>query len=258
MTEPSQESEVEAKKIKKTFQAAVESEGSFDALLVKHPYWKTIRVMAWIARFIHNSKVPKRLRKKGVLTTSETQQEVKRLIRREQVRYSNTDRFHEDQLRLNLQKNSEGIYKCRGRVQGNHPVYLPPKVTLSEKIVQDVHELTLRGGVALMMAFVQRNYWIPRLCQLTRSVYTRCYGCKRFHTAAFHRLAPSNLPVECTERSSPFQVIGVDYAGPMTYRVSKKKEGKMYIPLFACSLTRAIHLELITDQTTDGLIRCLK
>ena len=43
----------------------------------------------------------------------------------------------------------------------------------------------------------------------------------------------------------------------MTYRVSKKKEGKMYI-LFACSLTRAIHLELITDQTTDGLIRCLK
>ena len=198
------------------------------------------------------------MRKKGVLTTSETEQEVKRLIRREQERYSNTERFREDQLRLNLQKNSEGIYECRGRVQGNHPVYLPPKVTLSEKIVQDAHELTLHGGVALTMAFVRRNYWIPRLRQLTRSVYTRCYGCKRFHTAAFYRPPPGNLPVERTEGSSPFQVIGVDYAGPMTYRVSKKKEGKMYILLFACSLTRAIHLELITDQTTDGFIRCLK
>ena len=134
MTEPSKESEAEAKKIKETFQATVESEDSFDALLVKHPYWKTIRIMAWIARFIHNSKVPQRLRKKGVLTTAETEQEVKRLIRREQERYSNTERFREDQLRLNLQKNSEGIYECRGRVQGNHPVYLPPKVTLSEKL----------------------------------------------------------------------------------------------------------------------------
>ena len=126
MTEHSQESEAEAKKIKETFQAAVEGEDSFDALLVKHPYWKTIRVMAWIARFIHNSKVPKRLRKnQAVLTTSETEQEVKRLIRREQKRYSNTERFREDQLRLNHQKNSEGIYEYRGRVQGNHPVYLP-------------------------------------------------------------------------------------------------------------------------------------
>ena len=79
------------KKIKETFQAAVESEDSFDALLVKHPYWMTIRIMAWIARFIHNSKVPKRLWKKGVLTTAETEQEVKRLIRREQERYSNTE-----------------------------------------------------------------------------------------------------------------------------------------------------------------------
>ena len=70
------------------------------------------------------------------------------------------------------------------------------------------------------------------------------------------------LPVICLlnaqKGSSPFQVIGVDYAGPMTYRVSKKKEGKMYILLFACSLTRVIHLELVTDQTTDGFIRCLK
>ena len=46
----------------------------------------------------------------------------------------------------------------QSRVQGNHPVYLPPKVTLSEKIVQDAHELTLHGGVALTMALVRRNY----------------------------------------------------------------------------------------------------
>ena len=67
-----------------------------------------------------------------------------------------------------------------------------------------------------------------------------------------------NLPVECTEGSSPFQVIGVDYAGPIVYRMSKRKERKPYILLFACSLSNAIHLELLTDRTTEGFIRCLK
>ena len=61
-----------------------------------------------------------------------------------------------------------------------------------------------------------------------------------------------------TEGSLPFQVIGVDYAGPITHKISKTKEGKAYLLLFACSLTRAVHLELLTDQTTEGFVRCLK
>ena len=35
-------------------------------------------------------------------------------------------------------------------------------------------------------------------------------------------------------------------------------EKKAYILLFTCSLARAIHLELLPDQTTDGFIRALK
>ena len=56
-------------------------------------------------------------------------------------------------------------------------MYLPPKVTLSEKIVQDAYELTLHGGVALTMAFVRRNYWIPRLRHLTSMQIMNVYEC---------------------------------------------------------------------------------
>ena len=41
-------------------------------------------------------------------------------------------------------------------------------------------------------------------------------------------------------------------------KISKKKEGKAYILLFACSLTRAIHLELLSDQSTEEFIKSLK
>jgi len=53
-------------------------------------------------------------------------------------------------------------------------------------------------------------------------------------------------------------VVGVDFAGPIAYKLSPKKEGKAYILLFACSLTRSVHLELLPNQTAEEFIRSLK
>ena len=44
--------------------------------------------------------------------------------------------FNEDQLKLNLQKNEEGLYASRRRIQGSYPIYLPPHTLLTERIVQ--------------------------------------------------------------------------------------------------------------------------
>ena len=53
-------------------------------------------------------------------------------------------------------------------------------------------------------------------------------------------------------------MIGVDYAGPLAYKVSKKKEGKAYILLYSCSLIRALHLELLPSLETQDFIISLK
>ena len=162
-------------------------------------------------------------------------------------------------MSLNLQKNSEGVCECQGRIQGSYPVYLPPNTVLSEKLTQDAHVLTLHWGVGLTMTYIRRDYWIPSLRRLTKKVIRACFGCKRFQATAFQNPPPGNLPVERTTGSVPFQVVGVDYAGPISYKASSKREtGKAYILLFACSLTRAIHLELLSDQTTEGFIKSFK
>ena len=53
-------------------------------------------------------------------------------------------------------------------------------------------------------------------------------------------------------------MIGVDYAGPIKYRTRGRKEGKAYIVLFACSLTRGLYLELLPELTTDEFLGSLK
>ena len=65
-----------------------------------------------------------------------------------QVKCQGTSRFQEDQQRLNLQKNANGLYECRGRIQGDYPIYLPDNALFSKKLVMYAHLQTLQGGVS--------------------------------------------------------------------------------------------------------------
>ena len=253
-----QETEAEAKLTKEIFATATETKDGLDEVLERNSFWKTVRVTTWMRRFLNNCKQKKSNRLVGPLTTSETDKELRWWIQRAQESSSGTEKFEEDKLTLNLQKNSDGLYECRGRIQGNYPIYLPPSAVLSEKLVQDAHMLTLHGGVGLTMAFIRRDYWVPRLRQLTKKVINDCFGCKKFQAKAFGSPPPGNLPIDRTMGSAPFQVLGVDYAGPILHKINKKRDGKAYILLFACSLTRAIHLELLSSQTTEEFIKAFK
>ena len=59
--------------------------------------------------------------------------------------------------------------------------------------------------------------------------------------------------------TNPFSVIGVDFTRPVKYLQWKsKKEQKMYIVIYSCSLTRAVFLELLPGLETGEFIESLK
>ncbi|XP_028167729.1 uncharacterized protein LOC114358059 [Ostrinia furnacalis] len=95
---------------------------------------------------------------------------------------------------------------------------------------------------------------------IARSVVHDCVICKRLRGKT---LAPlmGNLPEERITPSFPFMRCGVDYAGPM-FILNRKGRGsrvtKCYICLFVCLVTRAMHLELVTDLSTDAYLLALK
>ena len=108
----------------------------------------------------------------------------------------------------------------------------------------------------MTMTKIREKYWTPRLRRLTKQVIRKCHGCKRFQVTALANPPTGNLPKERTEGSMPFKFIGVDFAGPVKH--FSRKEMKAYIVLYACSLTRAVYLELLPDQTTQEFLRSLK
>ena len=154
--------------------------------------------------------------------------------------------------------NQHGILECRGRIQGHCPIYLPADSEFTKKLVQRYHVETLHGGVLLMMAAVREIYWVPTLRRLVKAVRAKCYGCKRFTATLIVKPIPGKLPKDRTTGGVAFEVIGTDFAGPIRYKCSNKRERKSYLVIFSCSLSRAVHLELIKNLETTSFIPCLK
>lgn len=69
-------------------------------------------------------------------------------------------------------------------------------------------------------------------------------------------VAPESPPlpkVRVTE-SPPFTITGVDFTGALYVKGSTNEETKVYICLFTCAVTRAVHLEVVSDLTVDTFL----
>ena len=177
-TKPTKESEAESKQIKEVFTAAIETKDDLDEILQKHEFWKAVRIVAWIFRFLRNCKLTKSKRSYGSLTTVETKVSVVPWMKKDTVKRNSSKKINQSLTSRGTQKgctNVEEGSECRR----SYPIFLPPLALLSEKMVLDALVQTLHGGVGLTMAYIRRNYWIPRLRQLTKKVIRKYFGCPR-------------------------------------------------------------------------------
>jgi len=67
----------------------------------------------------------------------------------------------------------------------------------------------------------------------------RCRHCKQKH--------PPPLPKIRVTEAPPFTITGVDFTGALFVKEGDQ-EKKVYICLFTCAVTRAVHLEVVGDQ----------
>ncbi|XP_026730718.1 uncharacterized protein LOC113495917 [Trichoplusia ni] len=70
-----------------------------------------------------------------------------------------------------------------------------------------------------------------------------------------------DLPNVRTNADFPFNCSGMDFAGPFMIS-SKKGRGnrvtKAYLCVFVCLITKALHLEVVSDLSTEAFILCLR
>ncbi|XP_037930880.1 uncharacterized protein LOC119665718 [Teleopsis dalmanni] len=140
-----------------------------------------------------------------------------------------------------------------------HPIIIA-KGHLANLIINEAHRETLHGGHRLMENVIKRRYWIFGLKNLIKKCIRECVRCTRYKALKQKQLM-GDLPEYRVNVSAPFAHCGVDYAGPLLIKCSKgrgQKTFKGYVAVFVCMATKALHLELVSDMTSDSFLAALK
>lgn len=164
---------------------------------------------------------------------------------------------------------AEGIMRVGGRLKHSylnydtkHPIILPNKHILSMRVIEQYHSKYLHPTSSLLLNLLRQRFWIINGRIQVRQVTYKCITCYR-QKATITKQLMGNLPASRVTPGRPFLQTGVDFAGPIMIRINKSRGPrstvtKSYIALFICMATKAIHIELVSDLSTEAFIASLR
>ena len=138
-------------------------------------------------------------------------------------------------------------------------ILLPSQHRISWLISEWVHRKGGHVGISATVSKIRTKFWILGIRKLIHAIIGKCVPCRlRLKTMNSQIMSP--LPEERLQPSPPFYTTGVDYFGPFQVKgeVQKRTRGKCYGIIFTCFSSRAVHLDIAADYSTDAFLQALR
>jgi len=179
-----------------------------------------------------------------------------------------SEKFNQQCIQLGVIKDENGILRCKGTLCNSSlpeaarlPAWLPSDHHITGLIIWDCHHRVMHNGVQETLTELESRFWLTKGRQSIQKQLYNCFVCRR-HEGKPYKAEPSSVMPEFRfKEGQPFASTGVDFAGPICAKTVFGKEvqvNKVYICLFTCGSTRAVHIELTPNLTTHAFIRCLR
>ncbi|KAL6475780.1 hypothetical protein MHYP_G00168200 [Metynnis hypsauchen] len=159
---------------------------------------------------------------------------------------------------------SEGLLCVGGRLKQSslchkvkHPVILPNNSPATKLIVSHYHAKTChQGRNQTQMELRANGFWVIGGSKLVSKLIRTCVLCRKLRRPTENQQM-AELPRERLEASAPFTYSGMDCFGPFIVKKARK-ESKRYGLIFTCLYSRAVHIEMLEDLSTDSFINALR
>lgn len=230
-----------------------------------------ISVVAYCFRFAHNAKSPSN-KSTGPLSVKERRSALDRLIVLAQAEVFSRDiemlqRGKRCSTKLRRLKpfldTSTGLVRVGGRLEhsglsfsAKHPVILGKSHILTTLIITHYHRLYCHIGATGLQAILQKEFWIISARQIIRSLIFKCVHCFRTKAKPAEPMM-ADLPADRTNATGVFHTVQTDFGGPFTIKASRLRNAKTfkaYLCVFICSASKALHLEVVGDLSTEGFL----
>ena len=117
----------------------------------------------------------------------------------------------------------------------------------------------MHAGTNATLYGVRKAFWPIDGRNTTRHIIRQCVQCFRAKPREIDYIM-GNPPQTRVSFSRPFVNVGVDYCGPFFIKERRHRNisrVKTYVSVFVCHATKAVHLELASDLTTEAFLACL-
>ncbi len=158
----------------------------------------------------------------------------------------------------------DGILRVGGRLHRasmpadvKHPAILPRDSHITKLIIADCHERVAHQGKNTTLNEIRSSgFWIVGASKAVSSYIHGCVKCRRLRRPVEEQLM-ADLPQDRTDPAPPFTHSGMDCFGPFLTKQGRRTS-KRYGLLFTCLASRAVHIEMLDDMSTDSFINGLR
>jgi hypothetical protein len=154
----------------------------------------------------------------------------------------------------------KGLMRIKGRLSKSNlpeytktPIILDKGDKLTNLIIEDAHRSHGHVGAQHTLNLLRRKYWIIHGLSAVKQQIRRCWTCQKQRKPMMIQQMADLPPQRLTPDKPPFAYTGLDFFGPLMTKLARK-EFKRYGCLFTCLASRAVHLEMAYDLSTDSFL----
>ena len=125
-------------------------------------------------------------------------------------------------------------------------------------MLSHIHQSNHHAGLETVLAEFQRQYWMRGLRKTAQAVLQKCILCARARPRRFEQQM-GQLPRPRVNPSTAFTHTGVDLCGPFQVLPHQRAKTRLtvYACLFVCFSTKAVHIEIVENQSTGAFLATL-
>ncbi|XP_063981499.1 uncharacterized protein LOC135164772 [Diachasmimorpha longicaudata] len=161
----------------------------------------------------------------------------------------------------------KGILRVGGRLTQSelpfnrkHPILLPSKHLVTDMLIRRVHQSNYHAGIQTTLYILRSKYWILNGKDQIRKIVHSCLECIR-QRPKFAHAQMADLPKFRVNEAPAFAKTGVDFFGPILIKEKKDRNRsflKAYGCVFICMVSKAVHIELAIDLSTEGFLAAFR
>jgi hypothetical protein len=163
---------------------------------------------------------------------------------------------------LNVFLDENELLRVGGRIKNSrqsfdmkHQIVLPKQHHFTKSVIRYLHEKNGHVGQQAFLSIVRQTYWPLSAKDIVRNITRNCIKCFRMKPKPTEQLM-GDLPTYRVTSGYPFLNAGVDYAGPLLLKVNRRTTTKAYLSIFVCLATKAVHLEVVSELSTQESSHC--